>query len=126
MNQHERNRQGINHITHQQPVKAVYVKQLPAEQPGKKPLLTEGIYDCKSIGNRRKKHGKKGRRPDHPLHPTGNIGIIDRIGQKKGQDCGYQRADRCRKKTVSQRLSESAGKNYAAVMGKSRPFLSPK
>ena len=56
--QHKGNRQRIDHITEQQPVKPVNFKKLSPEKLSEQPLLAKGIDNGKSISNSRQQHRK--------------------------------------------------------------------
>ena len=123
VDEQEGNRHGVDHITEQQPLKAVDIEQLEAEQTGDQALLAERIDDGKAVGNRRQEHGQGRHALQRALEARRQAGIVDRIGERKrdhgckaGRSAGYGKA-------VEKRLPEAFLYQYLAVKRRGKAAL---
>ena len=123
VDEQEGNRHGIDHIAEQQPLKAVDVEQLEAEQPGDQALLAERIDDGKAVGDRRQEHGQGRNALQRALEARRQAGIVDRIGERKrdhgckaGRSAGYGKA-------VEERLPEAVLRQDLAVKRRGKAAL---
>ena len=121
--EHKRNRQGIDHITQKEAIKSVYIKQLCPKELRQKPLVSKGINNGKSICNGWQQHRQHSCLFDEVFIPPPQIGIMDRVSQYKCQQCGNQRAAHRYQKAVAQRLQESFAAQHLCVVGKRNPVL---
>ena len=123
VDEQEGDRHGVDHIAEQQPLEAVDIEQLEAEQTGDQALLAERVDDGKAVGDGRQEHGQGRNALQRAPEARRQAGIVDRIGERKrdhgceaGRSAGYGKA-------VEQRLPEALLRQHLAVKRRGKAAL---
>ena len=123
VDEQEGDRHGVDHIAEQQAGKAVDVEQLESEQPGDQSLLAKRVDDGKAVGDGGQEHGQRGDALQPALEARRQTGVVDRIGERKG-DHGRKAGSRARYgEAVEERLPEAVLRHHLAVKRRGEPAL---